>query len=86
MLTIADARTRTLIGFGTLWASRSAVWSLMSMSILMALLGMVVAVVMMGTSSALPGPPVYLGAPSQPRNDPDRTGIDPCQEHRTDNH
>ncbi len=54
--TMAEASTRTLIGFGMPLASTSAVWSAMSRSMLIARDGMVVPVVSNGTSIALPGP------------------------------
>jgi len=54
--TIADAKTRTLIGFGCPLPSTSAVWSAMSRSMLIAFDGIVVPVVISGTSMALPGP------------------------------
>ena len=54
--TMALASTRTLMGCGTPFWSRSAVWSVMSRSTLMALLEMVVPVVKSGISLLLPGP------------------------------
>jgi len=54
--TIALARMRTLIGCGVPFRSRSAVWSVMSRSTLIALLDNVVPVVSSGTSFDLPGP------------------------------
>ena len=54
--TMALASTRTLMGCGTPRSSRSAVWSVMSRSTLMALLLSVVPVVSRGTSQLLPGP------------------------------
>ncbi len=55
-LTIALARMRTLMGCGVPSGPRSAVWSVMSRSTLMALLERVVPLVSSGTSTLLPGP------------------------------
>ena len=55
-LTMADARTVTLTGAGRPLASMSAVWSVISMSTLMACAGMTRTWVMTGTISALQGP------------------------------
>ena len=54
--TIALARMRTFIGWGVPLRSRSAVWSVMSRSTLIALLESVVPVVRSGTSFDFPGP------------------------------
>ena len=49
-LTMAPASTRTLMGRGVPASSRSAVWSVMSRSTLMALLEMLVPLVSRGSS------------------------------------
>ena len=54
--TMALASTRTLMGRGWPLRSTSAVWSAMSRSMLIALLGMVAPVVKSGISFDLPGP------------------------------
>ncbi len=54
--TMALASTRTLIGAGVPPESTSAVWSVMSRSMLMTLLEIVVPVVSSGISLDLPGP------------------------------